>query len=184
VGQVLTDICVEYCGNGKKSFDRRRRVAILLRFNGSEVGVSSQMKCYMATKDNVEQRWVLVDAEGQTLGRMASGIASILMGKTKPVYTAHVDTGDYVIVVNAKKVKIGGNKAQTKEYQRYTGYPGGQRTISYAEMMAKKPQRVVELAVRRMLPKSTLGAAMFKKLKVYAGPEHDHAAQQPVKIEI
>jgi large subunit ribosomal protein L13 len=126
----------------------------------------------------------LVDADGQILGRMAVKIAMILMGKTKPIYTPHVDTGDFVVVVNAEKVELSGKKAQTKEYQHYTGYPSGQKTVSYAEMLEKRPERVIELAVRRMLPKNKLAVKMLKKLKVFRGPEHDHAAQKPEKIEI
>ena len=142
------------------------------------------MKSYVAKTGEVDQKWVLVDAEGQILGRLASKIAMILMGKTKPIYTPHVDTGDFVVVVNASKIEVSGKKAQTKEYQRYTGYPSGQKSISYAEMLDKRPERVIELAVRRMLPKNKLGVKMLKKLKVFRGPEHDHAAQKPEKIEV
>ncbi len=142
------------------------------------------MKCYTAKKETVEHKWVVVDADGQILGRMAAKIAPILMGKTKPIYTRHVDTGDYVIVVNAAKIRVSGKKAETKEYQHYTGYPGGQKIVSFEDMMAKKPEKVIELAVRRMLPKSKLGRQMLKKLKVYRGPEHEHAAQKPEKIDI
>jgi large subunit ribosomal protein L13 len=142
------------------------------------------MKCYTAKKETVEHNWVVVDADGQILGRMAAKIAPILMGKTKPIYTPHVDTGDYVIVVNADKIRVSGKKAETKEYQHYTGYPGGQKIVSFEDMMAKKPEKVIELAVRRMLPKSKLGRQMLKKLKVYRGPEHEHAAQKPEKIDI
>jgi large subunit ribosomal protein L13 len=142
------------------------------------------MKSFMAKKNQVEQKWLLVDAEGAILGRMASQIAPILMGKNKPTYTPHVDTGDYVIVINAEKVKLTGKKAQTKEYDYYTYHPGGHKYVSFAEMMAQKPEKVIELAVRRMLPKSSLGREMLKKLKVYRGPEHNHQAQQPEKIEL
>jgi large subunit ribosomal protein L13 len=142
------------------------------------------MKTFMAKKNQVEQKWLLVDANGATLGRMAAKIAPILMGKTKPTYTPHVDTGDYVIVVNAEKIKLSGRKAQVKEYDYYTRYPGGHRYVSFAEMMARKPEKVVELAVRRMMPKSALGKQMVKKLKVYRGPEHEHQAQKPEKIEL
>jgi len=142
------------------------------------------MKSYIAKKGEVDRKWVLIDADGQILGRLATKIASILMGKTKPVYTPHVDTGDFVVVVNAEKIRLTGKKAQTKQYQRYTGYPGGQKIVSYAEMLDKKPERVIELAVRRMLPKNKLGAKMFKKLKVFSGPGHDHAAQKPERIEL
>ena len=142
------------------------------------------MKSFMAKTDQIEQKWLLVDAEGAVLGRMAAKIAPILMGKTKPAYTPHVDTGDYVIVINADKVKLTGKKAQAKEYDYYTHYPGGHKFISFADMMARKPEKVVELAVRRMLPKNRLGRKMFKKLKVYRGSEHEHHAQKPEKIEL
>jgi len=138
----------------------------------------------MAKKDQVEQKWLLVDAEGAILGRMAAKIAPMLMGKNKPTYTPHVDTGDYVIVVNAEKVRVTGKKAETKEYDYYTHHPGGHKFVSFADMMAKKPERVVELAVRRMLPKNRLGRKMLKKLKVYRGSEHEHQAQRPEKIEL
>ncbi len=142
------------------------------------------MKSFMAKKNQVGQKWLLVDAEGAVLGRMAAKIAPILMGKNKPTYTPHVDTGDYVVVVNAGKIKVTGKKAQNKEYDYYTHHPGGRKVVSFADMMAKKPQKVIELAVRRMLPKNKLGRAMLKKLKVYRGPEHDHQAQKPEKIEL
>jgi large subunit ribosomal protein L13 len=145
---------------------------------------SFSMKTFMAKKNEVEQKWLLVDADGAILGRMAAKIAPILMGKTKPTYTPHVDTGDYVVVVNADKVKLTGKKAQIKEYDYYTHHPGGHKYVSFAEMMAKKPEKVVELAVRRMLPKNRLGRQMLKKLKVYSGPEHEHQAQKPEKIEL
>ncbi|HNY77696.1 MAG: 50S ribosomal protein L13 [Sedimentisphaerales bacterium] len=142
------------------------------------------MKSFMAKKNEVEQKWLLVDAEGAVLGRMAAIIAPILMGKTKPTYTPHVDVGDYVIVVNADKVKVTGKKAEQLEYDWYTYYPGGHKVATFAEMMAKKPEKVIELAVRRMLPKSTMGRNMLKKLKIYRGPDHQHQAQQPEKIEL
>jgi len=142
------------------------------------------MKSTLAKKESVERKWYLVDAEDKILGRLASAVAEILMGKTKPIYTPNVDTGDFVVVVNAEKIKVTGKKAETKEYQRYTGYPSGQRTIPYAVMMQKHPERVLELAVKRMLPKNQMGNHMIKKLKVFRGPEHEHAAQQPAKIEI
>jgi large subunit ribosomal protein L13 len=142
------------------------------------------MKSFMAKKGEVQPKWLLVDAEGAVLGRMAAKIAPILMGKTKPTYTPHVDTGDYVIVVNADKVKVTGKKAQMKEYDYYTHHPGGRKIVSFEDMMAKKPEKVVELAVRRMLPKNKLGRKMLAKLKVYRGPEHEHQAQKPEKIEL
>ncbi len=145
---------------------------------------SLSMKSFMAKKNQVEQKWLLVDAEGAILGRMASKIAPILMGKNKPTYTPHIDTGDYVIVINAEKIKLTGKKAQMKEYDYYTYHPGGHKYISFAEMLAQKPEKVIELAVRRMLPKNSLGREMLKKLKIYRGPEHNHQAQQPEKIEL
>ena len=142
------------------------------------------MKSFMAKKEQVEQKWLLVDADGVILGRMAAKIAPILMGKNKPTYTPHVDTGDYVIVVNAEKIQLTGKKAQKKEYDYYTHFPGGHKYVSFADMMAKKPEKVIELAIRRMLPKSKLGRKMLKKLKVYKGPEHENQAQKPEKIEL
>ncbi len=142
------------------------------------------MKSFVAKKGQVEQKWLLVDADGAILGRMAAKIAPMLMGKTKPTYTPHVDTGDYVIVVNAEKVMVTGKKAQTKEYDYYTHYPGGHKYVSFADMMARKPEKVIQMAVRRMLPKNRLGRQMLKKLKVYRGPEHEHQAQRPAKIEL
>jgi large subunit ribosomal protein L13 len=142
------------------------------------------MKSFMAKKDQVEQKWLLVDADGAVLGRMAAKIAPMLMGKTKPTYTPHVDTGDYVVVVNAEKIRLTGKKADTKEYDYYTHHPGGHKYVSFAEMMKRKPERVVELAIKRMLPKNRLGRKMFKKLKVYRGSEHEHQAQKPEKIEL
>jgi len=142
------------------------------------------MKSFMAKKSEVEQKWLLVDADGAILGRMAAKIAPILMGKTKPTYTPHVDVGDFVVVVNAEKVKVSGKKAEAKEYDYYTHYPGGHRYVSFADMMAKKPEKVIQLAVKRMLPKSALGGHMLKKLKVYRGPEHEHQAQKPERIQL
>jgi large subunit ribosomal protein L13 len=142
------------------------------------------MKSFMAKKEQTEHKWLLVDAEGAVLGRMAAKIAPILMGKNKPAYTPHVDTGDYVIVLNADKVKVTGRKAQDKQYDYYTHFAGGHKFVSFAEMMAKKPEKVIELAVRRMLPKNKLGRKMLKKLKVYRGTQHDHQAQKPEKIEL
>jgi large subunit ribosomal protein L13 len=142
------------------------------------------MKSFMAKKEGLERKWLLVDADGAILGRLAAKLAPILMGKHQPTYTPHVDTGDYVVVVNAEKVQLTGRKAQAKEYDYYTHFPGGHRYVSFAEMMEKKPEKVIELAVRRMLPKNKLGMAMLKKLKVYRGPEHEHQAQKPEKIEL
>jgi len=142
------------------------------------------MKSFVANKENIEHKWLLVDADGAILGRLAAKLAPILMGKTKPIYTPHVDTGDYVVVINADKIRLTGKKAETKQYDYYTHYPGGHKYVSFADMMAKKPEKVVELAVRRMLPKNKLARKMLKKLKVYRGAEHNHAAQRPEKIEL
>jgi len=142
------------------------------------------MKSFMARNETVERKWLLVDAENAILGRMATKIATILMGKNKPTYTPHVDTGDYVVVVNADKIQLTGKKAVTKEYDYYTHFPGGHKYISFADMMAKKPEKVIELAVKRMLPKNKLGRKMLMKLKVYKGPDHNNQAQKPEKIEL
>ena len=137
------------------------------------------MKTYMANNDKIERKWYVVDAEGQTLGRMASEIAKVLRGKNKPEYTPHVDTGDYVVVVNAEKVKVSGKKLQQKIYYNHSDYVGGMKETTLAEMMAKKPEKVIELAVKGMLPKGPMGRDMIKKLHVYAGPEHKQQAQKP-----
>ena len=137
------------------------------------------MKTYMANPDKIERKWYVVDAEGQTLGRMASEIAKVLRGKNKPEYTPHVDTGDYVVVVNAEKVKVSGKKLQQKIYYNHSDYVGGMKETTLAEMMAKKPEKIIELAVKGMLPKGPMGRDMIKKLHVYAGPEHKQQAQKP-----
>ena len=137
------------------------------------------MKTYMANPDKIERKWYVVDAEGQTLGRMASEIAKVLRGKNKPEYTPHVDTGDYVVVVNAEKVKVSGKKLQQKIYYNHSDYVGGMKETTLAEMMTKKPEKVIELAVKGMLPKGSMGRDMIKKLHVYAGPEHKQQAQKP-----
>lgn len=137
-----------------------------------------------AKKEEVEHKWHIIDAEGEVVGRMCTKIASVLRGKHKPSYTPHVDTGDYVIVINAGKIRFTGNKLDQKEYQRYSGYPGGQKSRTAREMLDKKPIGVVEAAVRGMLPKNRLGRAMFKKLFVYEGAEHPHEAQKPEKLEL
>ena len=137
------------------------------------------MNSYMANPDKVERKWYVVDADGQTLGRLASEVAKVLRGKNKPIYTPHIDTGDYVIVVNADKIKVTGKKLDQKIYYRHSDYVGGMKETTLREMMAKKPEMVVELAVKGMLPKGPLGRTMYKKLFVYAGPEHKHEAQKP-----
>lgn len=142
------------------------------------------MKSYMAKANEVERKWYVIDAEDVVLGRLASEVAAILRGKKKPIFTPHVDCGDFVIVINADKVKLTGNKLNQKNYAYHTGYPGGRREILYSEMIQKRPEKVIELAVKGMLPKNRLGRKMFTKLKVYAGSEHPHAAQQPEVIEL
>ena len=140
------------------------------------------MQTYMANPDKIERKWYVVDAEGCTLGRLASGVASVLRGKNKPIFTPHMDCGDYVIVVNAEKIKVTGKKLDQKIYYNHSEYVGGMKETTLAEMMAKKPEKVIELAVKGMLPKGPLGRAMIKKLFVYAGPEHPHAAQKPEEL--
>ena len=142
------------------------------------------MKTFIAKENQVDKKWHLVDAQGKTLGRMASRIATILQGKHRPIYTPHVDTGDYVVVINARKVRLTGKKLEEKTYQRFSGYPGGVKIIPLKEMLEKHPDRVVRLAVRRMLPKTKLGERMLEKLKIYDGTEHPHTAQKPVELAI
>ena len=137
------------------------------------------MKSFMANPSTVERKWYVVDATGYTLGRLASEVAKVLRGKNKPQFTPHVDTGDYVIVVNADKIKVTGKKMDQKIYYNHSDYVGGMKETTLKEMMAKKPEKVVELAVKGMLPKGPLGREMYTKLFVYAGPEHKHAAQKP-----
>ena len=140
------------------------------------------MKTYMPNPDKIERKWYVVDADGCTLGLLASEIAKILRGKNKPQFTPHEDTGDYVIVVNAEKVKVTGKKMSQKIYYHHSGYVGGMKETTLNEMLAKKPERVLELAVKGMLPKGPLGRQMYRKLFVYTGPEHKHAAQKPEQI--
>src|SRR5690606_5612754 len=142
------------------------------------------MKTYSAKPGEVAQEWFVVDAADKTLGRLASEIASRLRGKHKPEYTPHTDTGDYIVVVNAEKVRVTGRKATDKVYYHYTGFPGGIRDTTFEKLIARAPERVLEIAVRGMLPHNPLGRAMARKLKVYAGPEHPHAAQQPQPLAI
>ncbi len=142
------------------------------------------MKTFSAKPETVRRDWYVVDATDKTLGRLASEIAKRLRGKHKPEFTPHVDTGDYIIVVNAGKVRVTGRKETDKMYHRHTGYPGGLKSESFAKVVARMPERVIELAVKGMLPKNSLGRAMFRKLKVYAGTEHGHAAQQPQPLNI
>lgn len=137
------------------------------------------MKSFMASPSTIERKWYVVDATGYTLGRLASEVAKVLRGKNKPIFTPHIDTGDYVIVVNAEKIKVTGKKLDQKIYYNHSEYVGGMKETTLREMMAKKPERVIELAVKGMLPKGPLGREMFTKLHVYTGPEHEHAAQKP-----
>ncbi len=142
------------------------------------------MKTFLMKKEDVKRGWRLVDADGQILGRMATKIALILMGKDKPTYTPSVDCGDFVVVVNAEKVRVTGSKAEHREYDYYTRYPGGYHYKSFAELFAEKPEKVIQLAVKRMLPKNKLARRMILRLKCYRGPEHEHQAQKPEKITI
>ncbi len=142
------------------------------------------MKTFIAKPQNVEHNWLLLDAEGQTLGRMAAEIASRLRGKHKPEYTPHVDTGDYIVVINADKVAVTGNKVKDKIYHSHSAFPGGLKSIAFGKLVDRAPERVIKLAVKGMLPRTPLGRAMFKKLKVYAGNEHPHTAQQPQALTL
>ncbi|MDI9471174.1 MAG: 50S ribosomal protein L13 [Bacillota bacterium] len=142
------------------------------------------MKTYVAKAGEIERVWYVVDAEGKTLGRLSTEIARVLTGKNKPIYTPFLDCGDYVIVVNAEKVLVTGKKADQKTYFSHSGYPGGAKLTPYRQVLAKRPERIIEHAVKGMLPKSALGRQMAKKLKVYSGPTHPHAAQQPIALDI
>jgi len=142
------------------------------------------VRTYSGKKEELEREWYIVDAEGQTLGRLASRIAPILRGKHKPTYTPHLDCGDYVVVVNAEKVRVTGRKLEQNAYYRHSGYPGGLKTITLRDQLDKHPERVLQAAVKGMLPKNRLGRRMFKKLKVYAGEAHPHQAQQPKVLEL
>ncbi len=137
------------------------------------------MKTFMASPSTIERKWYVVDAEGQTLGRLASNVAAVLRGKNKPIFTPHIDTGDYVIIINAEKIKVTGHKMSQKKYYTHSDYVGGFKSSTLSEMMDKKPEKVLELAVKGMLPKGPLGREMYKKLHVYTGAEHPHASQQP-----
>ena len=137
------------------------------------------MKSFIAKPHEVERKWYIIDADGKTLGRMSTEVASILRGKRKPIYTPHVDTGDYVIIINAEKVAVTGKKRTDKIYKHHTGFPGGLRETTVEKLQAKKPDEIIRHAVKGMMPNGKLGREMFKKLKIYVGPEHKHAAQQP-----
>ncbi len=142
------------------------------------------MKTYVANSENRERNWLVVDAEGQTLGRLATQIADALRGKRKPTYTPHVDTGDFVVVINAEKITVTGAKRTEKRYYRHSGYPGGIKSRTFEEMLDRRPEEVIRKAVKGMLPRNRLARRQITKLKVYAGPEHPHAAQMPVQMEI
>jgi len=142
------------------------------------------MKTFVAKPETVKRDWYVVDAEGKTLGRIATEIARRLRGKHKAEYTPHVDTGDYIIVINAEKVTVTGNKAKDKMYYAHTGFPGGLKSVNFEKLQAKKPEMIIEKAVKGMLPRGPLGREMYRKLKVYAGSEHNHAAQQPQVLDI
>ena len=142
------------------------------------------MKTFVATPENRERDWVVVDATGQTLGRLATQIATVLRGKHKPEYTPHCDVGDFVVVINAEKIAVTGKKREEKLYHRYSGYPGGLRSRTFAEMLERRPEEPLRLAVKGMLPRNRIARAQLRKLKIYAGPDHPHAAQQPKPMEI
>ncbi|HEX3693011.1 MAG TPA: 50S ribosomal protein L13 [Solirubrobacteraceae bacterium] len=142
------------------------------------------MKTYVATPTDRERNWLLVDASGHTLGRLATQIADALRGKRKPAYTPHIDTGDFVIVVNAEKISVSGKKRTDKRYYRHSGYPGGLRSRTFEEMQARRPEEIIRLAVKGMLPRNRLARRQITKLKIYAGPEHPHTAQKPQPMEI
>ena len=156
------------------SIESTMKIISKLKFIGGQ-----PMKTYMANPDKIERKWYVVDAEGQTLGRLAAEVAKVLRGKNKPEYTPHIDTGDYVVVINAEKIKVTGKKLDQKIYYHHSDYVGGMKETTLREMMAKKPEKVIELAVKGMLPKGPLGRSMIKKLHVYAGPEHAQQAQKP-----
>ena len=142
------------------------------------------MKTYVATPENREREWLVVDATGQTLGRLATQIATALRGKHKPEYTPHCDVGDFVVVINAEKIAVTGKKREEKLYHRYSGYPGGLRSRTFSEMLDRRPEEPLRLAVKGMLPRNRIARAQLRKLKIYAGPDHPHAAQQPKPLEI
>ena len=156
------------------SIESTMKIISKLKFIGGQ-----PMKTYMANPDKIERKWYVVDAEGQTLGRLAAEVAKVLRGKNKPEFTPHIDTGDNVIVINAEKIKVTGKKLDQKVYYHHSDYVGGMKETTLREMMAKKPEQVIELAVKGMLPKGPLGRTMIKKLHVYAGAEHAHQAQKP-----
>ena len=142
------------------------------------------MKSYMAKPQDIVKKWYVVDVADQPLGRIASEVAKVLRGKHKPTFTPHMDTGDFVIILNAEKIKLTGKKWEDKKYYRHSGYPGGLKEITYDKLRAKSPEKILQLAIKGMLPKNALGRSQFKKLKVYAGAEHPHQAQQPEELKV
>jgi large subunit ribosomal protein L13 len=142
------------------------------------------LKTFTAKPEDIHRKWYLVDAEGKVLGRLANQVAQILRGKHKPIYSPHLDVGDHVVIINADKIRVTGRKAQQKRYYRYTGYPGGLRSVEYSKLLRERPERILEHAIRGMLPHNRLGRRMFKKLKIYAGGEHSHQAQKPEVLEL
>jgi len=152
----------------------------LCKFKSGEI----ILETYIPKLNEINQKWLVVDADGQILGRLASEVASILRGKNKPIFTPHMDVGDYVIIINAGKIRVTGKKAKTKKYYRHTGYPGGLRSDNYSDLIKSNPARILEKAIWGMLPHNKLGKKIYKKLKIYAGNEHPHEAQKPEKIEI
>jgi large subunit ribosomal protein L13 len=147
-------------------------------------GVNTMRTTYMAKPQDVDQKWYVVDAAGKTLGRLATEVATLLRGKHKPTYTPHIDTGDFVIVINSSQINLTGKKLEQKRYYRHSGFPGGLKSITAGDLRASRPERMIELAVKGMLPKGPLGRSQLKKLKVYAGSEHPHQAQQPVEYQL
>lgn len=171
----------------ERCYPSRRDRKRLCFFSANRVGGKEEKmaeKSFIAKPAEIERKWYVVDADGKNLGRMASQIAAVLRGKNKPIYTPHVDCGDYVIVINAEKVAVTGKKRKEKIYKRHSGYPGGLKETTFEEMMKKHPTEAVRHAVKGMMPKGRLGRQMYKKLKVYAGPEHEHAAQKPEVLDI
>ena len=162
---------------------KKAKLAPLACSRGANIIGGISMKTFMAKPDQVERKWYIVDATDLVLGRLASNVAAILRGKNKPIFTPNVDTGDYVIIINCDKVRLTGKKLEQKYYRYHTGYIGGLKEVQYKQLMAKKPVLAVELAVKGMLPKTSIGRKMFKKLKAYAGSEHPHAAQQPIELK-
>ena len=183
IRQALTDCAAVYARTRRLQLCALRVVSATL-FAGRLGAVALVMKTYVATPATRERNWLVVDASGKTLGRLATQIADALRGKRKPEYTPHVDVGDFVIVVNAEKISVTGNKRDEKRYYRHSGYPGGLRSRTLEEMLDRRPEEVIRLAVKGMLPRNRLGRAQLRKLKVYAGPDHPHAAQKPEPMEV